>query len=110
MPAELTEKEFSKHVNTKFVATLDGGVQAELELDEVKGYPGHPGDQQGMERFSVYFKGPATPFLPQHSYMLQHEKMGEFEIFIVPLSRNEQSSRYEAVFNYYKKKSDESEY
>ena len=65
MAAELTEKEFSKHVNTKFRAQLDAGVQAELELDEVKGYPGHPGDQQGMERFSIYFKGPTTPHLPQ---------------------------------------------
>ena len=105
MPAELTEKEFSKHVNTTFVATLDGGGHAELELDEVKAYPGHPGDQQGLERFSVYFKGPATPFLPQHTYNIKHEEMGEFELFIVPLSRNEQGSRYEAVFNYFKEKS-----
>ena len=103
MPADLTEKEFSKHVNTTFRAQLDGGLQAELKLDEVKGYPGHPGDQQGMERFSIYFKGPTEPHLPQQSYTLQHDLMGEFEIFIVPLSRNDQGSRYEAVFNYYKK-------
>ncbi len=107
MAAELTEKEFSKHVNTKFRAQLDGGVQAELELDEVKGYPGHPGDQQGMERFSIYFKGPTTPHLPQQSYTLQHDQMGEFEIFLVPVGRNDQGSRYEAVFNYFKPKKDE---
>ena len=104
MAADLTEKEFSKHVNTKFCARLDGGVQAELDLIEVKGYPGHPGDQQGMERFSIYFKGPATPHLPQKLYTLQHDQMGEFEIFLVPLSRNDQGFRYEAVFNYFKEK------
>jgi len=102
MPADLTEKEFSKHVNTKFRAQLDAETTVDLELDEVKGYPGHPGDQQGMERFSIYFKGPATPHLPQKLYTLQHDQMGEFEIFLVPLSRNDQGSRYEAVFNYFK--------
>jgi hypothetical protein len=107
MAADLTEKEFSKHVNTKFRAQLAGGVQVELELDEVKGYPGHPGDQQGMERFSIFFKGPTEPVLPQQSYTLKHDQMGEFEIFLVPLSRNEKGSRYEAVFNYFKPKKDE---
>jgi hypothetical protein len=107
MSADLTQKEFSKHLNTKFRVQLDGGVQAELELDEVKGYPGHRGDQQGMERFSVYFKGLTEPHLPQQSYTLQHDQMGEFEIFIVPVSRSDQGFRYEAVFNYFKKSDEE---
>jgi hypothetical protein len=103
MPAVLTEKEFSKHVNTTFRASLDEGAQADLELDEVKGYPGHPGDQQGMERFSVYFQGPTTPYLPQKLYTFQHDQMGEFEIFLVPIARNDAGFRYESVFNYFKK-------
>lgn len=102
MPADLTEKEFSKHVNTKFRARLNAEAEVDLELDEVKGYPGHPGDQQGMERFSIYFKGPIAPHLPQQVYTFQHDQMGEFEIFLVPLSRNDQGFRYEAVFNYFK--------
>ena len=59
-----------------------------------------------MERFSVYFKGPTRPFLPQKLYTLQHDQMGEFEIFLVPLSQNDQGFRYEAVFNYFKPNSD----
>lgn len=102
MPSDLTAKEFSKHVNTKFRVRLDAEGAVDLELEEVKGYPGHPGDQQGMERFSVYFQGPTEPFLPQKLYALQHGQMGEFEIFLVPLSRNDRGFRYEAVFNYFK--------
>ena len=103
MAAELTEKEFSKHVNTKFRAQLDDGDEAELELDEVKGYSSKAVEQTGMERFSVYFKGPTTPFLPQKLYTLRHDQMDEFEIFLVPLAQNDEGARYEAVFNYFKK-------
>ena len=101
MPAVLTEEEFSKHVNTKF-HTLDAGTELDLELAEVKGYRHKATEHEGMERFSVYFKGPEAPLLPQKTYTLQHAQMGEFEIFLVPISPNDQGSRYEAVFNYFK--------
>ena len=56
-----------------------------------------------MERFSVFFDGPSHVRLPQLLYSLKHAKMGEFEIFLVPISGNEKGFRYEAVFNYFKK-------
>ena len=102
MPAVLTEEEFSKHVNTKFHARLDAEAELDLELTEVKGYRHKATEHEGMERFSVYFRGPEAPLLPQKTYTLQHAQMGEFEIFLVPLSPNDQGSRYEAVFNYFK--------
>ena len=102
MPATLTANEFSKHVNTNFRATLDVETQADLELVDLKTYTSKHEEQDGMERFSVYFTGPADPHLPQKLYAIQHDEMGEFEMFLVPLSRNENGSRYEAVFNYFK--------
>jgi hypothetical protein len=100
--AILTANEFSKHVNTNFRATLEAETKTDLELIEVKTYTSRHEEQTGMERFSVYFTGPLEPHLPQSSYTFQHDEMGEFEMFLVPLSRNEQASRYEAVFNYFK--------
>ena len=100
MTAELTEKEFSKHVNTKFRVVSDEPI--ELELTEVKGYLGHANEQTGMERFSAFFRGPADRFLAQQTYSIEHEQMGAFELFLVPLSRDESGFRYEAVFNYFK--------
>ena len=102
MAAILTADEFSKHVNTNFRATLDAETTADLELAEVKVYTSKHEEQSGMERFSVYFTGSADPLLPQKLYAFQHDEMGEFEVFIVPLSRNDEGSRYEAVFNYFK--------
>ena len=102
MPASLTEEEFSKHVNTKFHARLDAEAEVDLELAEVKGYQHKANEQTGMERFSVFFKGPEAPRLRQKTYTLQHDQMGEFEIFLVPISPNDHGSRYEAVFNYFR--------
>ncbi|MDQ2921026.1 MAG: hypothetical protein M3R52_05365, partial [Acidobacteriota bacterium] len=68
MPVSLTEEEFSKHVNTLFRLSPDPEAPVDLELIEVKGYLKNPGDQDGMERFSLFFKGPGTPQLPQRTY------------------------------------------
>jgi hypothetical protein len=99
--ASLTEAEFSKHVSSKFLLKAEPQT-IELELTEVKGYLSGPNEESGMERFSAFFEGPAT-LLPQAVYALEHEQMGEFEIFLVPISKSEQGFRYEAVFNYFKK-------
>ena len=56
-----------------------------------------------MERFSLYFAGPREPYLTQRVYPMEHELMGAFDIFLVPVAQGENGGfRYEAVFNYYK--------
>jgi hypothetical protein len=101
MPVSLTEKEFSQHVGTKFRIQSDDR-EIELELNEVKVYASQEIEQGGMERFSVFFAGPGDSFLPQKLYGLAHDRMGEFELFLVPIAGNEKGFRYEAVFNYFK--------
>jgi len=96
----LTEAEFSKHVNTKFRVVMEEPV--ELELIEVKGYLSKEHEQAGMERFSAFFRGPADRYLEQKIYSLEHEQMGVFELFLVPLSQDQSGARYEAVFNYFR--------
>ena len=101
MSVSLTEKEFSQHVGTKFHVKVDER-EIELALIEVNGYVGQEIEQGGMERFSVFFAGPGDPFLPQCVYELKHERMGEFELLLVPIAGDDKSYRYEAVFNYFK--------
>ena len=101
MAASLTEKEFSQHLNTKFRVKLETN-HVDLELVEVKSYANNPGDQDGMERFSLFFKGPAQPLLPQRLHALNHDGMGVVDIFLVPIQPDGDGSRYEAVFNYFK--------
>jgi hypothetical protein len=101
MAVSLTEKEFSQHLNTKFWLDRDGEGELALELVEVKPYPSTPAEKQGMERFSAFFRGPDQPQLPQRLYSLEHERMGKFDIFLVPVGRNQEGVLYEAVFNYF---------
>jgi len=100
MSAPLTEAEFSKHVNTKFRVASEPPI--ELELVEVKGYLSKAHEQTGMERFSAFFNGPREPFLRQRVYELEHDQMGAFELFLVPIAEDKNGFRYEAVFNYFK--------
>ena len=102
MAVPLTEKEFSQHLNSTFQLKLDDR-KIELKLVEVKGYLPQPNEQSGMERFSVFFDGPGDTYLPQSVYSLDHELMGTFDIFLVPISGDRKGFRYEAVFNYFRK-------
>jgi len=99
--ATLTEQEFSQHVNTNFHVNLGTPQPIDLKLVEVKGYAKKAEETQGMERFSLFFTGPADVMLQQHLYPLKHDAMGEFEIFLVPIAQNADGFRYEAVFNYH---------
>jgi hypothetical protein len=96
---QLTGASFNENLNTKFSLTFDE-KKVELELVEVKPY-GNEADSL-MERFSIYFEGPAQPRLPQQTYHMDHEVMGKTDIFIVPISGDEKVVRYEAVFSYFK--------
>ena len=102
MSSNLTEAEFSKHVNTKFRVAVEPPV--ELELTEVKGYLSKEHEETGMERFSTFFRGPVDGYLMQQTYTIEHEQMGAFQIFLVPVSQDQSGFRYEAVFNYYQER------
>lgn len=102
MSTNLTEQEFSKHAGSEFQTTA-GEREINLTLAEVKAYTPLESEQPGMERFSAFFDGPPNLLLPQRTYQLRHEKMGEFDIFLTPIGADANHVRYEAVFNYYKK-------
>jgi hypothetical protein len=102
MDERLTEANFSKHLNSVFQVRTGSPDTIELKLVEVKGYPTRANEQSGMERFSLFFKGPGEPQLPQHTYALEHEQLGVLDIFLVTVGRDDGGFLYEAVFNYYK--------
>lgn len=95
MEASLTHEEFSKHANTKFHVKLDQHPPVDLDLVEVSELKVYP--QQ--EEFTIVLRGPLEAFLDQGMRVLKHDQMGEFELFIVPVSQNAEGFYYEAVFN-----------
>lgn len=49
--------------------------------------------------FSLVFRGPSGPVLPQRIYALENEALGRLEIFLVPIGADTDGVRYEAIFN-----------
>jgi hypothetical protein len=95
VPEHFTKEAFSEHLNTKFLISLEPAGAVELELIEVVSTLSTP----RQEQFSVFFRGPLAIYLPQMTYHMQHEAMGELDLFIVPVGKGQDGFRYEAVFN-----------
>jgi|ERR1051325_10183411 hypothetical protein len=106
MPDKLSEEEFRKHLGAKFRVRFEaeGAPEIDLLLEELTPFPMLKDSRGEVERFSLYFKGPGDLFLQQGTYRLEREGMGELDIFLVPVGRDESGFRYEAVFNLFKNK------
>ncbi len=94
MLEHLTRETLSHHLNTKFRLYFDGSKAVEVELIEVTG-----GETTRQENFSVIFRGPVDHPFWQRIYRMEHEQLGDFELFLVPIRKDAQGFYYEAVFN-----------
>ena len=86
---------FTAQLNTKFRTALDETDVAELELVKVENRPA----PSGYESFSLRFLGPPNMPAIQRSYSMDHDHIGNVEIFLVPLSADQAGVVFEAVFN-----------
>jgi len=95
MEASLTHEAFTQNAKTKFRVLLDENATVELELVEVSELKFYP----EQEEFALEFRGPLDMFLDQGVRNFAHEKIGEFEMFIVPVRQEADGFYYEAIFN-----------
>ena len=92
--ASLTAEDFRPLVGTRFRVGA-GPIASELiEVNELDGTAG-PGLRSP---FSLVFRGPLEPFVPQGIYRLEHGQLGELDLFLVPIGPDQAGMRYEAVF------------
>ena len=101
----LTHDTFTKFLNATFKVAVDKQQQVELQLDEVSEL--RLSDRQ--EQFSIFFRGPNETFLGQGIRRFNHERLGEFDLFLVPISQDAQGYCYESVFNRIRSRAEESE-
>ena len=95
MTTPLTHDEFAKHLHTKFRALVSDMETVELEMTELSEQ--RVSSQQ--ELFSIIFRGPQEKPLGQGTRRFEHEQMGEFDLFIVPIGASDGMLSYEAAFN-----------
>lgn len=105
---KVTKETFLPLVEQTFVLDLDGNGSVPLQLTTVVSHPEPPGSQRvaapgttlRQEGFSLTFRGPRRPALPQRMYRLDHETLGTIDaLFLVPIGENEYGRTYEAIFN-----------
>lgn len=95
MSDNLTKEAFQENLNTKFRVQLDPAGIVAVELVELLEGVSTP----RQEQFSLTFRGPLeTPF-GQGMRRVEHDRMGAFVLFLVPIERNPDGMVYEAVFN-----------
>jgi hypothetical protein len=92
-PRDIGFSDFSERVGKSFAVDA-GGHRLALLLGSAQVLPGsaRPGGA-----FRLEFLGPVDPMLPQGTYPLAIDG-DRFDIFIVPIGRDREGTRYDAVF------------
>ena len=98
MNETLTRGLFDRHVRSKFHVEA-GETAVVCELIECRRLlESQPLEDGQREPFSLLFRGPSAPVLPQQVYSVRHDELGAIEMFLVPIGPDKQGMRYEAIY------------
>ena len=95
MTQRLEHAALLENLDSKFRLHLDGSDWLELELIEVSELKAG----RNQEIFSIELRCRSSAALPQRIYRLEHENLGQLDLFLVPIRKDDQWVCYEAVFN-----------
>jgi len=85
---------YAQLVGSAFELHRPDGEAVSVELVDAKAFPGRG------QCFSLVFRGPAGVSLDQRTYRIEHRVLGDFPLFLVPLSVGEDGAQeLEAVVN-----------
>jgi hypothetical protein len=100
-PVWITFDMFEGRVGESFELSVADGPAMRTELVEAveTTEPGGTGPAgQHRTQFSLVFRGPLEPALPQATYGLEHAELGHLDLFLVPIGPDGAGMRYQAVF------------
>jgi uncharacterized protein DUF6916 len=92
---QLSRENFASNLNTRFWLRNGGPEREAVDLVEVTQGQSTP----RQEQFSLTFRGDSAKVFPQRLYSMEHDTMGAFDLFLVPVGRDDTGTFYEAVFN-----------
>jgi hypothetical protein len=70
-----------------------------IAVTPASGGSADPARAGGRTPFSLVFRSPPGAPMPQRIYRLQHEELGDLELFLVPIGPDADGMCYEAVFS-----------
>jgi hypothetical protein len=97
----LTHDDFAGRIGERFEMTVPEGPPVALELIDATLYEAAGGrGPEGQERrqFSLIFRGPVAPLMPQAIYPLGHAELEGLELFLVPVGQDAEGTTYQAAF------------
>jgi hypothetical protein len=95
---ELQLSSFTPHLGDRFVLRPAFPGAHALDLVLVEATALSHGEGRPRTPFSLVFRGPVQPVLEQGIQRLEHLELGNLDLFLVPIARDAQGTRYEAVF------------
>ena len=95
MPTPATPESYEACLNEDFSLPLTDGTAIPLTLTQVKRHR----DNAVQISFSLTFFGKTPGVFPQQIYRLSHPRLGELDLFLVPIQQKADGVLYEAVFN-----------
>ena len=95
MTERLEHAAFLENLQSTFRLHLEGSDAVDLELVEVSDLKA----ARRQEMFSLVFHCASSTVFPQRIYELEHDDMGQFDLFLVPIKKDDQGVYYEVVFN-----------
>ncbi len=95
MLENLNVQTFAEQLNTKFTIPVSDSDALVLELIKAE----DTGSSPRQEQFSLIFRGPADRAIPQGTYRMEHDNLGQMNLFLVPVAKQEDGMHYQAVFN-----------
>lgn len=97
---KLTIDDVRPTVGTPYRLDLGEHGALELTLLTVEGLRDAPAPSENAPRqpFSIELRGPLEPQLAQATYGLVHADLGTLAAFLVPIARDPEGMRYQAIF------------
>ncbi|HEY7037186.1 MAG TPA: hypothetical protein VH482_38045 [Thermomicrobiales bacterium] len=89
---------FSPHLDEPFRIRVGDADWEETRLVEATALGEDAASGGRRTPFSLVFRGSRDRVLPQRTYRIEHEAIGEFDLFLVPIGPDRDGMRYEAVF------------
>jgi hypothetical protein len=89
---------FAPHLGEKFRIQAADSPWAEMTLIEATALGQDTASAGRRAPFSIVFRGARDRVLPQRIYRVEHEAIGAFDLFLVPIGPDQEGMRYEAVF------------
>ena len=99
--AELTHAHFAACVGELFRLHGPQGGTFEIELTSANLLSSTTSPQSSRrkrEPFALIFHLPGDSYLPQQIYRVEHARLGELSIFLVPIGPDKKGMRFEAIF------------